>query len=351
MEFLKKYKISGKKALKVGGIILAVIIIAPLLLSLVGRSLDTLSSVSRSRLGVSTGGVPSLGLGGADYGKSMMPEAAYDMAESVTLSLRNVAPSPVPPQEPVPGADAEQYEVKEYSAHYETAELEGICPQIMALKAREDIIFERADENDDSCRYHFKVATATVQEVLDILESLDPKEMSENVFTIKRVITDFTSQQEILERRLETIEATLEDAVDAYDSITQLTIQTRDAETLAKVIESKIRTIERLTQERLNVSTQLDRLAQQKAEQLDRLDYAYFRVTVIERKYIDGEAIADSWKDAVRDFVDNTNQVAQNISVNLAALLLVLLQYLIYLAILLVVVKYGWRSAKAFWKK
>src|SRR3989339_721006 len=162
------------------------------------------------------------------------------------------------------------------------------------LKPREDVIFENASEYEKNCNYSFKVKRDSVKEILSIIESLDPKELNENTYTIKRLIEDYT----------------------------------RDVENLAKIIDSKIRIIERLTQERININSQLERLNRSKAEQLDRLEYTYFRVYVFENKFIDREDLKDSWKTAIKSFVRDINKIAQDITINLAALLFLILEYI-----------------------
>src|SRR3989339_566326 len=123
------------------------------------------------------------------------------------------------------------------------------------LKPREDVIFENASEYEKNCNYSFKVKRDSVKEILSIIESLDPKELNENTYTIKR-------------------------------------------------------------------------LNRSKAEQLDRLEYTYFRVYVFENKFIDREDLKDSWKTAIKSFVRDINKIAQDITINLAALLFLILEYI-----------------------
>src|SRR3989339_753836 len=133
------------------------------------------------------------------------------------------------------------------------------------LKPREDVIFENASEYEKNCNYSFKVKRDSVKEILSIIESLDPKELNENTYTIKRLIEDYTSELEILQKKLNSIEETLNNAINAY----------------------------------------------------------------------------------VRDI----NKIAQDITINLAALLFLILEYIIYLFIVLIVVKYTWKLARNIWKK
>jgi hypothetical protein len=225
------------------------------------------------------------------------------------------------------------------------------CAEITALKELDYVIFESANEYDKGCNYTFKVAHSNVEEILGVIEALDPNELSESTYTIKRQLDDFTSETEILERKLASINETLESAINAYDEITLLATRTQNAEALAKIIDSKLNIIERLTQERINTTAQLERLLRAKAEQLDRLEYTYFHVNVYENKFVDGEYLKDSWQAAVKNFVRDVNRAVQDVTINLLALLFVLAQYILYFFILLISGKYLWRAVKYIWKK
>ncbi len=308
--------------------------------------------ISSSLIGIKGQNAPAFDASGAYYGVS--EEMAYSKDSSdIGLSIRNITSPSVPPVNGnvVMGDDAEDFEVTEYSANIETRYLNDTCGQIAILKSRDDVIFERANEYEKSCNYNFKVKHDSVPEILAIIETLNPKELNESVYTIKRLINDYTSEAEILEKKMASIEEILNNAVKAYDDITNLATKTQDVESLAKIIDSKIGIIERLTQERININAQLERLERSKAEQLDRLDYTYFNVYILENKFIDGDNLKDSWKTAIKSFVRDVNGVVQDITINLVALLFLILQYVIYLFIVLIVVKYGWRLTKYIWKR
>ncbi len=287
--------------------------------------------------------------------------AAYDKAEfqvyseegsAPMLSIRNAASTIYPPSPMSPsGADAEAFEVTNYSATIETKHLKESCDAFEKLKERDDVIFESANAYDRGCNFSFKVKHASVEGVLEWLRAMDPKDLSENSYTIKRQIDDFTSEVEILENKRASIDATLSKALSAYDEITALATRTQNAEALASIINSKISIIERLSQERININTELDRLSRAKEDQLDRLEYTYFNVNVYENKYIDGEQLKDSWKEALRMFVHDVNKIAQDLSINLVLLGLLIVQWLLYAFIVLVVVKYAWKVGKALWER
>lgn len=353
MEFLKKIEWSTSNILKALGLF----IISVFVLATVFRTLSPMTGMMLQNPVRMSGVEPSAGSmyqrAVYDGGDAYAEEAMY-AAESggVRLSANNVSmPSPGPQYEGSMGRDAEDFEVTQYSASIETRDSERTCNEISNLKGLDYVIFENANEYDKGCNYVFKVEHENASEVLAIIETFNPKNLSENTRTIKREIDDFTSETEILEKKLSSINETLESAVTAYDEIAALASRTQDAESLAKIIDSKINTIERLTQQRINITAQLERLSRGKAEQLDRLEYTYFDINVYENKFVDGENLKDSWRAAIKGFVRDMNQIAQDMTINLVMLLFLLLQYTLYLFIVVVAAKYIWRAASYVWKK
>ena len=354
MKLFKNFEFSTGKILKIIGIAFAAIIIFVIFFRLIISSFDSLSfkrqSIPRPYQEMSAPAV----LGGAGMIKEdVYYEEANDYdGASVGLSARNVAPEPEPPiVDDITRGNAEEFEVIEYSANIETRDLENSCNKIISLKSREEIIFENANEDNESCVYNFKVKHDNVPEILSIIEGLNPREINENTYTIKNLIDDYTSETEILKNKLASVEETLNDAIDAYDEITVLATRTQDVENLAKIIDSKIRIIKNLTQEKINIITRLERLERSKLEQLDRLEYTYFDVLIYENKFVDGQDLKDSWKSEIKFFVADINTIAQDITINLVSLAFLLLQYIVYLFIILIVVKYSWKLAKYIWKR
>ncbi len=278
-----------------------------------------------------------------DYDASYTSQGA--MPEFSARNAASMMPAPMAPS----GNMAEAFEVQEYSATIETRKLDETCGAFDDLKKREDVIFESSSSYDRGCNYTFKAEKASAPGVLAWLEDLNPKELSDNTHTIKREVDDFTSEVEVLEKKRASIDSTLSSALAAYDEITRLATNTQNADALAKIIDSRIGIIERLTQERININEQLDRLARGKADSLDRLEYTYFSVNVYENKFVDGEQIKDSWKEAIREFVRDFNEALQGLTVGLLLLLVLIVQWAIYALIVLVIAKYGWKLAKYIW--
>lgn len=346
------------KFIKLLGLGLIAVIAFAFVLSLIGSSMrpyfgsvNPLSSFmdKTGHGGVSEQAMSGMPMGG--YGAAY-PEADYGY-DGAMLSSRNAAasmPSPMPPiYGGTTGNNAEAFEVTDYSATIETGNLGRTCGAFDELKKEDYAIFESASVSDDSCSYTFKVEHSRAEEVLAWLEGLDPKDLSESVYTIKQQIDDFTKEEEVLENKRDAIESTLNSALRAYEEVTVLATRTQDTETLAKIINSRIEVIERLTRERIAVNEQLDRLARAKSDQLDRLEYTYFHAYVYEQKFIDGEQLADSWKAALQRFVQDVNRAVQDATVGVLAFLVALVPFALYFVILLVIAKFGWRFVQRFW--
>lgn len=349
MDLLKNLDLTKPVTLvKLVGLGVLGLVILAFALSLIGSSFRSLQGPG---MGLSFMTMPAAepafyGKGGVAYES----DALYGMGMP-ELSIRNIAPMPPMPGGGTTGNDAEAYEVSDYNATVETRDLTEACVTVRKLKDLDYVIFESANESDTMCTFGFKVTHAHVEEVLAYINNLDPKDLSENTYTIKNQVEDFTSETEILKKKLASIDATLAGALDAYDDITALATNTKDVESLAKIIDSKIQIIERLTTARLSVNEQLDRLARAKAQALDRLDYSYFSVTVYENKYLDGKGIRDSWKAAVQKFVADLNRALQDATVGLFGFLVSLIPLVIYFVVLLVAAKYGWKFVRQVWNR
>ncbi len=346
-EYMRKWNLTPAKLFKIGLLGLVGVILLVFILRMLGSSSGTL--LPQNKGGIFGLTAPSVDMGYADSYQSYGGEASMP-----GLSVRNIAPSPITPPYPgggTVGADAEAYEVTDYSATIETRDLDKTCDSVAALKEADYVIFEYANTYDKGCGYTFKVQHDHVQEILDVIKAMNPKTLAENTYTIKRTVEDFTSQLDILNKKRASIDETLQAALTAYDEVTKLAIQTQNADSLANIINSKLNIIERLTQERININAQIEQLSRAKAEQLDKLEYTYFRVTVYENKFVDGKALKDSWKAAVKQFVADVNRIVQDMSINLLVVVLTVLQYALYFFIVLVVVKYGWKFARKIWRR
>lgn len=337
------------KAFKIAGLALGGLIAVAVVLALVNSSLRSLN-----RGDLMTANVVTMPAAAPGYGGSVSGGPAYDykMNEAVGLSTRNAAQAvkEMAPAE-TSGPEDNALETTSYSANIETRDLDRTCAAVADLKSRPEVIFETADKYDKGCNYRFKVAKAAADQILAVIKDLKPKDLSTNTQSLKKLVDDYTSETDILKQRLAANEETMTKTLAAYDEISAVATKAHDAESLAKIVDSKTNLIERLTQERLDVNAQLARLQREKELQLDRVTYTYFNINVVEDKFIDFKAIKDSWKAAVRNFFSSLNEILQGLTINVAVIILLIIQYALYLLIILLTVKYGWRLVKYLWKK
>lgn len=349
MHFFREMEWTPLNIVKAVAIAIVIIIFASFVFAFLKTSFNS-SSFGKDGVAFSA---PQAAYYGADYDRA---ELSYMASGEAGLSMRNVASTPAMAPYPPSGGGyssgntAEEYEVTEYSATYETQDRNATCTQIAQLKSRSYVVFENANDHDRGCDYRFKVEHSRVEEVLTFLRDLSPKDLNENTYTIKNLVDDYSSETEVLENKRRAIDDTLSEAIAAYDEITTLATANQDAESLARIIDSKIQLIERLTQQKIEINTQLDRLARSKAEQLDRLAYTYFNVSAYENKYLDKEHIADSWKEAVRGTIQDMNAALQAATLGLIGFVFIVLQWLVYGLFLLLIAKLVWQVVQRIWK-
>lgn len=344
MEFFKNFDFKNVPVLKIIGIVLLVIVLGAVVVSLVGAGLN-------SARGKPYNG-DNYGVGGGYAEPSGVPEFAgkrvYDGAYTDELYP---IPPPTTGQQYVPGTDAESFEITEYTAYIKTARLEKVCGNVEALKARKEVIFQDSRRFNHGCSYVFKVANDKAGEIRKEIEALKPETFQESVETIKPQLDDQLTQEQILNRKLVSIEETLVMAQKAYDEVGRLATRAQNVDSLAKIIDSKLNLIRQLTQERIAIREQLDRIAKAKSDLLDRLNYTVFHVNIDEVVIVDLKVLKDSWMNELRNTVFTINMIIQDVSTGLVTYLLRIIQIAVYLVIALLVIKYGWRSGKYLWLK
>lgn len=277
-----------------------------------------------------------------------IPNAPTSM-DGVRMSNPTSRPS-VMESEYVTGADAEQFETRDYRATIETSRLADSCQKIESLKPRPEVTFLSATNGKASCYFGFKVENSQTESVLSVIKDLKPKELQQNISTIKKQIENSLNQRDILNKNLAATEEILNEALTAYDNLLSIATAEGNATALATAVREKIALIDQLKQRREQTRQAIDYLNQQLAEQEDRLSYTYFTVSITERKYISGDRIKDSWKYEMERFVNSVNDLFQQLSLGLISFILHTLLYALYVIIFFVIVKVGYRILKKIWR-
>ena len=334
MNIFKNFDWSFKSIAKIIGMIILGIIALTVVIALISFSVKTIF-----------GTVSYRSYNGYDY--AMEEAVSYDMGGSAMMAKIAM---PIPEPGYTTGDDAEEYEVKEYYGTIKTRKLDETCAVISDLKAREDVIFESSDKDKEYCNYRFKVKKEISDEIVEIIEGLKPENFNASIESIKGTIERYDDELDILSKKLASIEETLKMAQDSYDEISRIATRQQDAETLAKIIDSKLKLIEKLSNERLSVKERIDRYNESKADQLDRLNYTFFNISIYKDLIFDWKDIKDSWKYEAKQLVRNVNDVFQGISLHLATYLVRFAQVVLYLFISLFLLKFVWIGVKRVWK-
>ncbi len=246
---------------------------------------------------------------------------------------------PVPEPVPVPGTDAEAYEVQDYYVSIETGNGERDCATLQSLKSREEVIFESINESLYGCTASFKVKKDAVESVLSFLETLDPREVNETTYTIKREVSQLETQMDILKTKLAALDTALEDALASFADVEAAARRSGDVASLVQVTESKINAIERINASRLEVTTEIDRLERAKTETLDRLEYVYFSVNVYENEWVRGSELKDSWVSSIQQLIRDLNGFLQDLSIGFVQFALMVVKYTLYASVLYIIAR------------
>jgi len=334
MNFLEKYNLNYKKIAAFFGLFI-LFVIAIMFVSFLNQTVTGITS-SRDSLSLNKS------YGSGAYESSPM----YDMASGIDYDDGMMIEESY-----TPGNTAEDYEVTEYDTRIETRNLDEDCDKFIYQKDRDDVIFESSSKGENNCSFRFKVEKDSADEIVGLINSLDPKDLNKNIYTIQKQIENYISEEDILLKKLTVIDETLSQAENSYRELAELATDARDASSLASIIEGKIRIIERLSQEKISISSRLDRIAKSKAEAMDRLEYVNFSVYIYENKYIDTDSLKDSWKSYIRSTISDFNEIVQNGSIGLMKFVALVISYMLYFVLLLFVAKLAWLIVKKVWQK
>ena len=345
MHLFKNFDWSLKSILKAIGALLLFVVAITLIFILVGLARDTLD---RQGIGLNKS-YPQAAMDAGYGGDFAVEEMAMARNESMAYDGYGMV-MPVPEPSSPTGDDLEDYEVKNYNANVSTRRLEQGCQQIANLKAREEVIFESSDQNEDNCYFYFKVEKEYSAEIVALIESMDPDYFNQNTQTIKGSLDYYSDEMDILTGNLEEVEAALKAALAEYDEVSALAASQADAETLATLVSEQLDLVQRLNEQRMQLRNTLQRYEQNKAEQLDRLNYDFFNVSLYKDVVFDWDNIKENWKMRAREMVYHLNQALQGLTVLLVGYIFVAVQWVIYFVLLSFVAKGLWLFTKRVWK-
>lgn len=269
---------------------------------------------------------------------------SYDGAGGLGYSEQSIAMPAI-----VTGsANAEAWESTGYNASYETRQYKETQQAIENLKPLAYVVFLQANAGERSSYYNFNVETAHTQEVVDILRALNPKSWDESTVTVERGVEDAHNEIAILERKLASLNTTLTQAEQAFDSALAGARGVKDYTAIAQIVNNKVALVERLTSEKLAVQAQIDNYTTGLGRTTDEVEYAHFSVQLTKRTVVDWESLADMWRYRLEAFIGEVNNTLHALTFGVLMLVLTLVKWAIYLGIVAVALRLAWVIGRRF---
>ena len=235
--------------------------------------------------------------------------------------------------------EASLFEIKRYEIKYQTNKTLALQKKIKILKKKPYVLFDKYDESKSKSSYILKVKRAYSKEVLSFLEELSPTKIHLYVENIKKSIDASVNKEKLLKEKLSKLEIILNDATQSYTKLLILAQEKNDIDALTKLVELKIDTLNRLTNEKNSILSQITTLTRKKKELFERLNYVIFKVVIDEFLYIDMENLKNSWKYDIKALISNFNSLIQSLTTTLFSFMLKLAKFFIYFIIMLFILK------------
>ncbi len=355
MNFIKSFDWSARSILKALGLFVLGAAGISLALSLVGFAL-TLSfgqKMDRGMLdGFASRAMQGVGISpGGEYGYAPAPAASVGFfdAESSAADGLETMEEPIFPGV-LSGREAEKFEIREYTGRIRTRHLARDCAQIIALKEKPEVIFEASDQSEESCYFRFKAEKDKAEPIVALIEAMDPEHLNASSQSIQGAIQDYERDLEIMRKGLNEAEITLKSSMDQYEALGDLATKKGDLQTLSRVVAEKLKLVQKLNQNRLDLEKEIDHLKWQQDSEEDRLEYVFFNLTLNKNTILDWERIEQSWKAQMKSLATNANSVFQGLTVGLAILAMRVLQGAIYLLLGIGALKGLWLGCRRLWR-
>lgn len=321
-------------------LVLLLVVVSVILASLnnarsmpIGKNLDF---YSRGEVGVSS--APAMMMDGDDMAM-----------EEIARMTSSYYPEPIP----APGGyvdGLEDYETTDYSVSARTRQFDEFCASLRTLKTEDRFAFTYLSEETNHCSATFYTDEQYVEEVLSRFGQLSGVEISRNTFSVTQRRERLENRTDILRQQLESVDRTLSVGETQFDEIIAIARASNDASELSSAISEKLRMIDSLTQRKIDLISQLDNILQKSAELNERLDKVQFNVSVQRSTPIYPGQDQRKWQLAWKQLGDEFTNTLIGLSSGLGIFLLKVMQYGVYLLILLLLAKLVWQFGRKVWK-
>lgn len=333
MPFLnnKSIKIIGTVAL----IFLALIVVGVILLN----------SIGNQSFGISTGTSAPMSPS-APSNNSYRSEGIQVESDSFDGSI-----SYYPTFEPGSISRLENYETTNYTITARTKQFDSLCEDVENLKANPDIDFKFINSSTNNCQAHFYADTEIAESVLETFTAFSGVEIKRNTESVTRHKDYIESQTIILEQQLSTVERSLSAAERQFDEIADFARQSKDAATLSEAIRYKLENIDTLTQRKINLTAQLDRMYQEAAELSERIGVVEFSVSIYRSNPIYPNRYSQKWDAAWNELKDQFTETAIGLTTVFVIFILWAVRITIYLLVVLLLARVLWKVGTILWQK
>lgn len=258
-----------------------------------------------------------------------------------------------PPTTPNTGgytANLEQYETTDYQVTGRVKAFELFCDTLETLKADDRYDFRTLQSSLNNCRATFYSEEQYANDVLTQLQQYEGVQTSRITESVTRHREQIQSRSNIIRQQLNSVTSTLYEAEQAYDEIAAFARAERDTETYSEAITEKLRQVDQLTQRKISLTSQLDTLAQQAADLNERVGVVQINVSVSRSYTLNPDKAAREWEQAWEMLTDTWTSFGIWLTVYLGIFLLFVAQWSLYLVILLVLARLGYKLARRIWK-
>jgi uncharacterized phage infection (PIP) family protein YhgE len=209
------------------------------------------------------------------------------------------------------------------------------------------VIFDSSNQSEYGCNYEFRVEKEKTDEIVAKLKDLNPKDWSVYTSTVAQGIEDTSDRIATLKTRLTSLNDTLAQAESAYNKLVVLATKSGKVGDLANILNSKLTTIERLTNDKLSLEEQIKQYSGGNDDLMDETAYTHFSVSVQKITIVDWRQLGDEWRNALQATVRELSQIVSWILLGLPALILSLVWYGLVFGICIIALAF---FAKVLWK-
>ena len=260
-------------------------------------------------------------------------------------------PEPIPP---VPGdgytSSLERYETSQYRISARTKQFEEICDAVTNLKSEDAIHFKNFDSSINTCHAQFFVEKDRADGVVSLFKNFSGVKIDHSTNSVTRHKENIESQSSIVRQQLLSVTNTLTEAEVAFNEIVEFARQNKDAETLSEAIRAKLQQIDYLTQRKISLTSQLNNYAQQAADLNERIDVVRFAVNINRSNPVYPNKKSQQWENAWNELSEHFTSTLIGLTAMFGIFLLYVVQYGIYLLVLIVATRLGWKFVKIIWK-